>query len=350
MKHKLLLFLSLTILLAFTVACTGGEPEDVKETVAETIVEEVEVVEDTAIVAPECEPTHRFVMVVLISAHPFWNPIKQGAQDAADELCVEFEFTGPVEFDAAAQATQIETLIATNPDGFLVGSYDPSMTQTINRVVEAGIPVITFDSDAPLSDRAVFIGPDFYALGQQLAQNMADLIDYEGEVALLTVISQSNLQEVVRGIEDFYAENAPEIEIVAIEDNQGDDQITADKAKLVALAHPNLAGIHVVNATGSGVAAALRELDKVGEIMVVGGGLSDPVLQAILDGEIQMISTVNVYLEGYYGVKLLYDLANGNLAGVPGADVGAAQLPAYINPGSTYITKDNAEFFFDRPE
>ena len=38
----------------------------------------------------------RYVMVVPISGHPFWVPIRQGAQDAADQLGVQFEFTGPV--------------------------------------------------------------------------------------------------------------------------------------------------------------------------------------------------------------------------------------------------------------
>ncbi|KIN76105.1 hypothetical protein [Sulfitobacter mediterraneus] len=57
----------------------------------------------------------KYVMVVPISGHPFWVPIRQGAQDAADQLGVQFEFTGPVEFDNIATQNQMEQIALTQP-------------------------------------------------------------------------------------------------------------------------------------------------------------------------------------------------------------------------------------------
>ena len=287
----------------------------------------------------------RYVMVVLISGHPFWNDIKKGAQDAATQLGVKFEFTGPVEFDAAAQANQVEQLISTKPAGIILGSYDPSMTKTINRVVAAGIPVATFDSDAPDSNRLVFVGPDHYQIGWEYGRKMAALLANKGNVGVLTVLSQTNLMRRVQGIKDYFAQNAPNMHVVAMEDNGGDDQVTADKTKSIIQGHPDLGGVIVVNATGSGVATAIKELNKVGKIKVVTSDVSDPILKGIQSGAIDTTSYVNIYLEGYYSLRLLYDYANGKTAGVPGAKVGVNQLPATVNPGIFFVTKENASVF-----
>lgn len=295
--------------------------------------------------AAPAQSDQRYVMVVLISGHPFWNDIKKGAQDAADQLGVKFEFTGPVEFDAAAQANQVEQLIVTKPAGIILGSYDPSMTQTINKAVAAGIPVATFDSDAPDSDRLVFVGPDHYQIGWEYGKKMASLLNNKGKVGLLTVLSQTNLMRRVQGVKDYFAQNAPEIEVVAMEDNGGDDQVTADKTKAMIQAHPDINGVIVVNATGSGVATAMKELNKAGQIKVITSDVSDPILKGIQEGAIDATSYVNIYLEGYYALKLLHDYANGKTDGVPGGGVGVNKLPATVNPGLFFVTKDNAAAF-----
>ncbi|MFM8320491.1 MAG: substrate-binding domain-containing protein [Chloroflexota bacterium] len=290
----------------------------------------------------------RYVMVVTISGHPFWTDIRKGAQDAADQLGVKFEFTGPVEYDSAAQAAQVEQLIITKPAGIIVGSYDPSMTAAIDKAMAAGIPVVTFDSDAPDSQRLTYTGPDHYKIGWEYGKYMAKLLDNKGKVGLLTVLSQTNLMRRVQGVKDYFAQNAPEIEVVAMEDNKGDDQLTADLTKSIIQANPDINGIIVCNATGSGVATALKEIDKVGKIKVVTSDVSDPILQGILDGAIDSTSYVNIYLEGYYSLKFLFDYANGLTKGVPGAAVGVNQLPVNVDPGLFFITKDNASIFMTK--
>jgi len=295
--------------------------------------------------APAAKADQRYVMVVTISGHPFWNDIKKGASDAASQLGVKFEFTGPVEFDSAAQAAQVDALVVTRPAGLIIGSYDPSMTQSINRAWAAGIPVATFDSDAPESARLVYIGPDHYQIGWEYGNKMAELLNKKGQVGLLTVISQTNLMRRVQGIKDYFAQNAPGITVVAMEDNGGDDQQTADKTKSIIQAHPDINGIIVCNATGSGVATAMKELKKAGKIKVVTSDVSDPILKGITEGAIDTTSYVNIYLEGYYSLQLLYDFVNSSTAGVPGAKVGTNRIPVNVNPGMFFITKASAPAF-----
>ena len=291
----------------------------------------------------------RYVMVVPISGHPFWVPIRQGAQDAADQLGVKFEFTGPVEFDNIAQQNQMEQIAITKPAAFLTGAFDPSMTDTINRVSEMGVVVATFDSDAPDSARVTFVGPDHYNVGFQYGKKIVELIKAdgkeEGQIGLLTAINQTNLQVRIQGLKDYLTASAPGFEVVAIEDNQGDDQITAERTKTMLLGNPNIDGIVVINATGSGVTTALTELDRKGEVMVVASDVFDPIVCGIIDGAIQTTSAVNTYLEGYMSLLLAYQYVNGNVDGVPGSSVGVSKLPPTIDPGLFFITKDNAKTF-----
>lgn len=293
------------------------------------------------------EKTRRYVHVVLISTHPFWTEIKQGAQDAADQRGVIYEFTGPVEFDAVAQADQIRALVVTKPDGLIIGAYDPSMTEVINYAMDAGIPVVTCNGDAPYSKRLSFIGEDFYKQGLTMyGPKMADLLGGKGKVGILTVLAQaSSLGERIRGIKDYFAANAPDIEIVAIEENQGDDQITADKTKTLILAHPELDGIFVVNATGSGVATALRETGKVGEIKVVVSDVSAPIMEGILEGAIDTTFVANIYFEGYFALSILDDYVTGKFDNHPWKEAGAPLTPAFVAAGGYWASKEFAETY-----
>jgi|TARA_B100001964_G_C14160178_1_gene566289 ribose transport system substrate-binding protein len=291
----------------------------------------------------------RYVMVVPISGHPFWVNIRNGAQDAADQLGVKFEFTGPVEFDNIAQQNQIEQIALTEPAAFLTGAFDPSMTETIKKVTAMGVPVATFDSDAPDSPRITFVGPDHYNVGFLYGKKIVELIKGQGkdkgEIGLLTAIDQTNLQVRIKGLKDYLAANAPAFKVVAIEDNKGDDQLTAERTKSMLIGNPNIDGIVVINGTGSGVATAMTELDRKGQVMVVTSDVFDPIICGIKSGAIQTTSSVNTYLEGYLTLKLAFDYVNGNLDKVPGAAVGVSKLPPKIDPGLSFIDISNADTF-----
>ena len=291
----------------------------------------------------------RYVMVVPISGHPFWGNIRKGAQDAATQLGVKFEFTGPVEFDNRAQQQQIEQIAVTKPTAFITGAFDPSMADVINRVSDLGIPIVTFDSDAPASKRIAFIGPDHNKIGWEYGRKMVDLLKKkglkEGKIGLLTAIDQTNLQVRIKGLQDYLKQNAPEFTVAATEDNRGDDQQTAERAKAMMTAHPDIAGLIVINGTGSGMGTAIKELGLSGKVVVLTSDVFDPILCAIEDGSIQVTSSVNTYLEGFLAVKFAYDYANGRLDNVPGATVGVSKLPPVTDPGLFFIDKSTAKQF-----
>ena len=105
-------------------------------------------------------------MVVFLKGSEFFNWCYQGMVDAAARIGphVKTELQGPAEWDASLEARAIEELTAKGATGILTTAGDAApMVPSINAAIEAMIPVITFDSDAPASKRLTFVGTQNYA-------------------------------------------------------------------------------------------------------------------------------------------------------------------------------------------
>src|SRR5664279_3025678 len=110
--------------------------------------------------------------------NPVFKSADFGGQARAAELGdVDFKFIGPPTSDAAQQVATVDGLISAHYDAIAV-SCDSSQTlvEPINRAVDKGIKVITWDSDSPQSKRAVFYGVDSFKAGQLQAKLLNDLL------------------------------------------------------------------------------------------------------------------------------------------------------------------------------
>jgi ribose transport system substrate-binding protein len=137
------------------------------------------------------------------------NPVFTTSRDAATakakELGVELIWTASQKSDAAEQVAVIESLIQKKVDAIGISVNDPTaLKDVINKAVEAGIPVSTWDSDSPDSKRLFYLGTDNYGGGVKCGEIMKGLLgDKGGKVAVLTgVIGAFNLEERIRGFKD----------------------------------------------------------------------------------------------------------------------------------------------------
>src|SRR6516225_94357 len=123
---------------------------------------------------PALAQTYRFVIVPKAMNNPFFDFARDGCQKRAKELGnIECIYKGPIEHEPATQAQIIQDFITQKVDGLAISVADvAAMTKSIEAAAAAGIPVITFDADAPGSKRIAYIGnhnKDFgLALGKQL--------------------------------------------------------------------------------------------------------------------------------------------------------------------------------------
>lgn len=293
------------------------------------------------------DPNEKYIMVSNVAAHPYWLDAQYGGEDAAAELGVTWEYTGPAEFDTPAQVTALEQLIGTKPAGLIVAALQPeSLVAVIDKAIEAGIPVVTVDTDAPTSKRMTYLGTVNYQAGRAMGTRMAEVLGGEGKVGLASVPGQFNLEERIRGIEDVFSEVYDgKLEVVTVVDDKNDDAATTDAVVAMLQANPDIGLVGSINAVGAGVAAALRQTDNVGKVKAVTFDITEPIIAGLDDGTIDSTMVQRTYMMTYVGVQMLYTYNHRSeyLENWHSKDI--SLLPNGVDTGVMVVTKDEIAAF-----
>jgi ribose transport system substrate-binding protein len=179
--------------------------------------------------------------------NPVFEITRAGADDRAAQLIdVTMRWIGPTTTDAAAQSQIIDDLVVQGVDGICLSCNDPAaLIPAINRAVDAGVAVCTWDADSPQSKRLTNIGIDQeeagFKAGEQLLKRMQ-----AGKVAILTGTPGAlNLERRKAGFLRAVARN-PRLEIVATDPCNDDVQRAVEVVEQRINATPDLAGYYFV--------------------------------------------------------------------------------------------------------
>ncbi|GAB3127224.1 ABC transporter substrate-binding protein [Glaciibacter psychrotolerans] len=259
------------------------------------------------------------VYIALVSKgfqHQFWQAVKTGAENKAKELGVKVTFEGPAsETEIDSQLQMLQAAIDKKPDAIGYAALDPeACIPLMDAAKAASIPVVQFDagcnSDYPLS----IAKTDSLGAGALAADKMAELIGGKGEVAIVGH-SQINSTGVERrdGFVDQMKASYPDIKIVDIQYGDGDHLKSADIAKAMLAAHPNLKGIYGTNeGSAIGVVNAVGELGlKAGAVTIVGFDSGQAQIDAINNGTMAGAITQNPIGIGEATVQAAFDAING---------------------------------------
>lgn len=266
--------------------------------------------------------------------HQFWQAVKQGADDAAAELDVEVTFEGPeTETEVEKQLTMLQTALDKGPDALGFAALDseasiPMMTDASSR----GIPVIAFDSGVESDVPVTTVSTDNLAASAEAAKHMAELVG-SGKIAIIAHDQTSQTgQQRVEGFTQYIEENAPDIEIVDTQYAAGDQLKSADAAKVIMQAHPDLKGIYGANeGSAVGVVKAVQETGKAGELTVIGFDSGKAQMDAIRDGLMAGAITQDPIKMGYETVKAAVAAINGE------------ELEPVVDSGFYWYDKNNID-------
>ncbi len=191
------------------------------------------------------------VAVIPKVAVPFFDDCNTGAQQAADKLGVHYQWVVPQNTQGATQVRILEDLVSRKVDGIAISVNEPrSVEGAIKAAVNAGIKVLTYDSDSPKSERSMYIGTSNQAAGETMGEAMAKAIGGKGEVAIVTgQLGAVNLNERIAGIKAAFAKY-PDIKIVATEGTDDDLAKAVSVDEALFRAHPDLKGIFGVSQVG----------------------------------------------------------------------------------------------------
>lgn len=132
--------------------------------------------------------------------------VKRSVMETGQNLGITVTWEAPTGIDGAKQKELIENLIHYGVDGILISCNDADLLrEPINRALEAGIKVGTFDSDCPGSKRICYVGTDNRMAGKICAetlQKLSDATDKKPE-QILIMSSSSNAPNMKERMEGF---------------------------------------------------------------------------------------------------------------------------------------------------
>ncbi len=256
----------------------------------------------------------RIAMVVKNLGNAFFEACHEGGQEAVEELGgIELIFQGPSTPTAEGQIEIIDSLIAQKVDGIAISANDvDALVPICKRAMDMGIKVISFDSGVAPEGRLLHLAPsgDEF-IGRSQIRMVAELIDYEGQIAILSASSQATNQNawIEWMKEELKEPDYQDMELVAVV--YGDD--LSDKSYREAnglfQSYPDLKGI--IAPTTVGIAAtgkAIEDAGKIGEIQLTGLGLPSEMKQYILNGTCEKMALWNPIDLGYSSTYITYKL------------------------------------------
>jgi ribose transport system substrate-binding protein len=296
---------------------------------------------------PYHEQEERYVFVASNINLPYWQEAQAGLTDAAKQMGVKSELTGPEKFDPQEQLATLQKVIASKPSGILISVTRPDVLQAaINDAIAQGIPVIAVDSDAPNSKRVTFVGTDNYKAGGESAKRMADLLKGQGQVVIISVPGQLNMDERVRGVNDTL-KKYPGMKVTQTLDDKGDPRVANDEVSALLKAKTKIDGMICLEASGgSGAAEALHRLDA--KIPIVGFDKDPETLDWIDRDGITATVTQKPYVMAYYALKFADDLHHNAVHDFKDwRTAPAPPIPTWVDTGTAVVDKSNVKTFRD---
>jgi ribose transport system substrate-binding protein len=222
------------------------------------------------------------------SQHQFWQAVQKGATDEAAKLGATITYEGPAsESEVDKQLTMLQTALDKNPKAICFAALDSkAATPLLEQAKSKGIPVVGFDSGVDSDIPVTTVTTDNIAAAGEAADKMAELIGDSGKVAVI-VHDQTSRTGIDRrdGFVKQMEAAHPDIDVVAIEYGAGDPVKSADLAKAIMTANPDLKGFFGAN-EGSikGVLNALKETGNEGKIVAIGYDSGEQQINAIKAG------------------------------------------------------------------
>ena len=270
-----------------------------------------------------------YVWVAANIGDPFYTDELKAWAAAVKDLGVKpSTITGPVNQDVPAQIAVVEQAIA-NPTtaGILMGAaIDYKSTDTVLAKARAqGIPVLYGNGQGEDSNaRDAFVGTDNVALGRKAGELAKAALGGKGKVGITAITAALNIQQRIDGFKDYLKANAPDIQVVAIVNEDGSAKSQADAAANILQAHPDLNLVYNTDDSGSlFIAQTLKEQGLTGKIQVIGTNAAADQLPTLKDGEVYANVTQDLFAEEWISLHFMFWLHN-KMTTVPDTCYGAA--------------------------
>jgi ribose transport system substrate-binding protein len=289
----------------------------------------------------------------------FWEHAEAGAKKAGQDLGVDVTVIMPSSI--TDQTRKIEDLLTRGTDGIAISPINPENQVEVINQAATQTNLITHDSDAPQTNRLVYIGMDNYDAGLLCGRTLREAMPNGGKVMILIGrLDQDNAKRRRQGFIDAMLGRQPD---PSRNDPPGDEiksddgRITIlgtmtdqfDRAKAKANAedaftrHPDIAAmVGLFEYNPPAILEALERTGNLGKVKVMGFDENPVLLQAIKDGNAVATVVQNPYQYGYKSIAVLNELHKGNKSVIP--ENRFIDIPArVINPANVDAFRQEIE-------
>ncbi len=291
-------------------------------------------------------PGEEYIAVTCMGNLEYFSAHKFAWKWMGEKLGVKTSYIGPAEYDVPGEIAAFDQAIARRPAGIVVFGVDESLKPSIDKAVDAGIPVVTISGDVPDSKRSTFVGTNQHDLGFFGGQKIGEVLGGKGDVAILTITGVSMFDQREQGFREGFGKY-PGIRVVQTGDTKADTVTAINVAKAILQRFPNLSAFACTDSTG-GIAAAtaVKEAGKAGKVKVVSMDRNSDVLEYVKSGVLFGTIAQDDCAEMVWGLLVLFSkvhfdppLTSDNAA----AHVDAA--PANIFTSISWVDKSNVDYF-----
>ena len=236
------------------------------------------------------------------AADPYWNIVRNGAEEAAKQVGVELDYRAPETFDMIRMAELITSAANQKPAGIIVSIPDASaLSASIQGSVRSGIPLVSINSGTDVAAELgsmIHVGQDEYQTGKKVGERLRS----EGARKVLCVnheVGNTALDARCKGVADGFGA------AVAVLPTSTEYQEVRSKIAAALSGDTSIDAIVTLNASQVGEPAVEAARESGRAIRVATFDLSPGFLEALQRGEASFAVDPQAWLQGYLGTVLL---------------------------------------------
>lgn len=231
----------------------------------------------------------RFAFLLPSSVNPFMEQLAAQVATTAEWLELQQTFVDVLRvdvFDPNALASALRNLPPVY-DGVAVVALDhPAVRSAIDDLADRSVEVVTLVSDSPLARRVNYVGIDNPAAGRTAASLMGRFLARRaGEIAV--VVGSMALRDHAErhfGFQQVLSGEYPQLQTLPPFEGRDDIERNRTFVSRMLKERPNLVGIYNVGAGNEGIAAALQDSGRAGELVWIAHELTPDARRWLISG------------------------------------------------------------------
>lgn len=293
------------------------------------------------------------VFIPKMTGNAFFESGNDGAQEMAEKIGFKVKYDGAPEGTVANQVQIINSAVNSGADAIAISSVtSDGLNQALQKALDAGVKVVTWDSDVDPKYRSVYINqgtPDI--LGAMLVDMAAEQLENPDEPQKVAWFYSSptvpDQNSWVNYAEKYIAEKYPKWEIVTKQFGEGNEQKSLQVGESILNTYPDIDIIICPDSTAlpaMAQAAQNKGLNKE-DVIITGFASPNSMRQYLENDTIENHGLWDVKDQGALAVYIAYYLAQGNELKVGGTiavpEMGEVKVEPNTVQGYEYEAEDS---------